>query len=31
MVLALDEALPEKQQREILALPDVHTVKLVRI
>jgi len=31
MVLALDEALPEKQQKEILALPDVHTVKLVRI
>jgi D-3-phosphoglycerate dehydrogenase len=31
MVLALDEPLPEKQQREILALPDVHTVKLVRI
>ncbi len=31
MVLALDEALPAKQQKEILALPDVHSVKLVRI
>ncbi|OGO39340.1 MAG: phosphoglycerate dehydrogenase [Chloroflexi bacterium RBG_16_57_8] len=31
MILALDEALPEKQQREILAIPDVHNVKLVRI
>jgi D-3-phosphoglycerate dehydrogenase / 2-oxoglutarate reductase len=31
MVLALDEALPEKQQHEILAIPDVHTVKLVKI
>jgi D-3-phosphoglycerate dehydrogenase len=31
MVLALDEALPEKHQREILAIPDVHNVKLVRI
>ena len=31
MVLALDEALPEKQQREILSLSDVHTVKLVRM
>ena len=29
MILALDEALPEKQQKEILAIPDVHTVKLV--
>ena len=31
MVLALDEALPEKFQNEILDLPDVHNVKLVRI
>ena len=31
MILALDEALPEKQQQEILSIPDVHTVKLVRI
>jgi D-3-phosphoglycerate dehydrogenase len=31
MVLALDEALPEKQQSEILAIPNVHTVKLVKI
>lgn len=31
MVLALDEALPEKFQKEILSLPDVHNVKLVRI
>jgi D-3-phosphoglycerate dehydrogenase len=29
MILALDEALPEKQQKEILAIPDVHNVKLV--
>jgi D-3-phosphoglycerate dehydrogenase / 2-oxoglutarate reductase len=31
MILALDEALPEKQQKEILAIPDVHSVKLVKI
>jgi hypothetical protein len=31
MILALDEPLPEKQQREILSIPDVHTVKLVRM
>ncbi len=31
MVLALDEALPEKFQQQILAIPDVHTVKLVKI
>jgi D-3-phosphoglycerate dehydrogenase len=29
LVLALDEPLPEKQQKQILAIPDVHTVKLV--
>jgi len=31
MVLALDEALPEEQQQQILSLPDVHTVKLVKL
>ena len=31
MILALDEALPEKQQQQILAIPDVHTVKLVKM
>lgn len=31
MILALDEALPEKQQKEILAIPDVYNVKLVKI
>jgi D-3-phosphoglycerate dehydrogenase len=31
MILALDEPLPEKQQRQILAIPDVHTVKLVKM
>ncbi len=31
MILALDEPLPEKQQKDILAIPDVHTVKLVKI
>jgi D-3-phosphoglycerate dehydrogenase len=31
MILALDEALPEAQKQEILALQDVHTVKLVKL
>jgi len=31
MILALDEPLPEEQQQEILALPDVHTAKLVKL
>lgn len=31
MILALDEALPEEQQQQILSLPDVHTVKLVKL
>lgn len=31
MVLALDEPLPEEQQRQILAIPGVNTVKLVRL
>jgi D-3-phosphoglycerate dehydrogenase len=31
MILALDEALPEKQQQQILAIPDVHNVKLVKM
>jgi len=31
MILALDEALPEEQRKQILALKDVHTVKLVKI
>ena len=31
MILALDEALPEEQLQEILALPDVHAAKLVRL
>jgi D-3-phosphoglycerate dehydrogenase len=31
MILALDEALPEEQIQEILALPDVHTAKLVKL
>jgi D-3-phosphoglycerate dehydrogenase / 2-oxoglutarate reductase len=29
LVLTLDEPLPEKQQKQILAIPDVYTVKLV--
>jgi len=29
MVLTLDEPLPEKQQKQILAIPDVYSVKLV--
>jgi len=31
MILALDELLPEEQQQQILALPDVYTVKVVRL
>lgn len=31
MVLALDEALPEAQRKQILALPEVKTAKLVKI
>jgi len=31
MILALDEALPEAQMQEILALQDVHTAKLVKL
>jgi D-3-phosphoglycerate dehydrogenase len=29
LVLTLDEPLPEEQQKQILAIPDVYTVKLV--
>jgi D-3-phosphoglycerate dehydrogenase len=31
LVLSLDEPLPEEQQRQILAIPDVQTVKLVAL
>ena len=31
MILALDEPLPEEQCQQILSLPDVHTVKLVKL
>jgi len=31
LVLIMDEALPEKQQKEILAIPDVYSVKLVNL
>jgi D-3-phosphoglycerate dehydrogenase len=31
MVLALDEALPEEHQQKILALPDVHNARLVKL
>jgi D-3-phosphoglycerate dehydrogenase len=31
MILALDEALPEKQRQQILSLPDMLTAKLVKI
>ncbi|MFC1964185.1 phosphoglycerate dehydrogenase [Chloroflexota bacterium] len=31
LVLALDEPLPEEQQQQILSLPDVYTVKQVRL
>jgi len=31
MILALDEPLPETQQQQILALPDVYSIKLVKL
>jgi D-3-phosphoglycerate dehydrogenase len=31
MILALDEPLPEEQRQQILAIPGVYTVKLVRL
>jgi D-3-phosphoglycerate dehydrogenase len=31
MILALDEALPEEHRQQILALPDIHTAKLVKM
>ena len=31
MILALDEPLPEEQQQQILVIPDVSTVKLVKL
>jgi len=31
MILALDEALPEEQRQQLLSLPDVNTVKMVRL
>ncbi len=31
MILALDEPLPEKYQKQILALPDVYSAKLVKL
>jgi len=31
MVLALDEPLPEEHRQKILALPDVHNAKLVKL
>ena len=31
MVLALDEPLPEAQQQQILSIPGIHTVKLVKL
>jgi len=31
LVLALDEPLPEEQQQQILSIPDVHSVKLVKL
>ncbi|MFC1928675.1 phosphoglycerate dehydrogenase [Chloroflexota bacterium] len=31
MIFALDEPLPEKQQQQILSIPDVYTVKLVKL
>ncbi len=31
MVLALDEPLPEEQQQQILAIPDVYSAKLVKL
>jgi D-3-phosphoglycerate dehydrogenase len=31
MILALDEPLPEEHRQQILALPDIHTAKLVKM
>ncbi|UCB42950.1 MAG: phosphoglycerate dehydrogenase [Dehalococcoidales bacterium] len=31
MILALDEPLPEEQRQQMLAMPDINTVKLVRL
>jgi len=31
MILALDEPLPEEQRQEILAIPGIHTVKVVKL
>ena len=31
MILALDEPLPEEKQQEMLSIPDVYTVKLVKL
>ena len=31
MILALDESLPEEQQQQILSIPDVNTVKVVKL
>ncbi len=31
MILVLDEPLPEEQQQQILSIPDVYTVKLVKV
>ncbi len=31
MILALDEPLPEEQQQQILSIPDVYSVKLVKL
>ncbi|HEY33275.1 MAG TPA: phosphoglycerate dehydrogenase [Dehalococcoidia bacterium] len=31
MILALDEPLPEEQRQQMLALPDINTVRLVRL
>jgi D-3-phosphoglycerate dehydrogenase len=31
MILALDEPLPEEQRQQMLALPDINTVKMVRL
>ena len=31
MILALDEPLPEEQQQQILSIPDIYTVKVVKL
>jgi D-3-phosphoglycerate dehydrogenase len=31
MILALDEPLPEEQQQQILSIPDIYSVKLVKL